>query len=200
MQIMNFEQGTDLWFKSRQGIPSASCFDKIVTTTGSPSKQAKTYMYRLAGETVSGLTEDTYSNAAMQRGIELEKDAREAYEGLKNVVVDQVGFCIAEKPHPLVGCSPDGLIKEHGMIEIKCPLASTHVGYLLDNKLPTKYFQQVQGQLYVTGRDWCDFMSYYPNMKPLIVRVKRDEVFISCLNAELTKFCSNLAKIVEDIK
>lgn len=196
MKIINCEQGSLEWFEARLGIPSSSNFDKIITTAGKPSKQREKYMYRLAGEAVSGVLEESYQNAAMLRGIEMEDEAKQLYTLITGNEVIEVGFCVEEG----YGASPDGLIAEKGCLELKCPLVATHVGYLLANKLPTDYFQQVQGQLLVTGREWADFMSYSPGLKPMIVRVNRDETFINALKIELAVFCEELRVVIGKIK
>lgn len=198
MIALEIEQGTEEWKKARLGIPTASNFDSIVTTKGDPSKQAQKYLYRLAGERVSGVGEETYQNAAMARGIELEAEARAFYELTHEVTVKQVGICYPDEKKRF-SCSPDGLVGEAGLIEIKCPLIATHVGYLLDCTLPMDYWQQVQGQLLVTGREWCDFISYYPGLKPLIVRVERDNAFIFKLLEALNAFCKELDSVVKRI-
>ena len=126
----------------------------------------------------------------------LEAEAREMYEFITGQTVVQVGFCLSNG----CGASPDGLVGDNGILEIKCPLIYTHVSYLLENKVPTDYFQQVQGQLAVTGRQWCDFMSYYPGLKPLIIRATRDEAFISALNRELSAFNDDLQAVINYIK
>lgn len=200
MITVDVEQGTPEWFTARCGIPTASNFDKIVTSTGAPSKQAQKYMYQLAVERLTGKTEETYSNLQMERGKEMESEARALYELFHGVTVQQVGVCYPSGKVYICGASPDGLVGEDGLLEIKCPSATTVVSYLLDGKLPTEYVQQVQGQLFVTGRQWVDFMAYYPGIKPMIVRVHRDENFISCLKNELEKFSLELEKVIERIK
>ena len=192
-------QGTPEWFAARCGIPSASNFDKIVTSAGAPSKQAEKYMYQLAAERVTGRTEESYSNAAMERGKETEAEARALYEMLRDVKVEQVGVCYPDEKK-LCAASPDGLVAKDGLIEIKCPLIYTHVQYLLDGVLPTDYFQQTQGQLYVTGRKWVDFISYYPVIKPFIIRCVRDEKFIKALAVEIEVFNRQLSEITERIR
>ena len=199
MIVENIEQGSEEWFKARAGIPTASNFDKIVTSQGLPSKQALKYMYKLAGERIIGKKEATHQTEAMTRGIEMEEEARNFYELVTGNKVEQVGFCYPDEDKKF-GCSPDGLVGKNGLIEIKCPLLHTMVEYLLENKLPTTYIQQVQGQLLVTGRKWCDFVAYYPDMKPLIIRVNRDEVFISKLQKELKVFNSKLEMVVANLK
>lgn len=199
MRIYDCVQGSEEWYKIKCGVPSASNFDKIITSSGDPSKQAQKYLYRLAGEFVTGVSEETFQNANMLRGNELESEARNYYEMINDTEVKQVGF-IFNNPDIEYGCSPDGLVGDDGMIQIKCPLAATHVGYLLDNKLPLDYFVQTQSELFVTGREWNDFMSYCPRMKPLIVRVKPDKEFHRKLKVELELFCSSLKEIVNKIK
>lgn len=196
MKIVDVVQGSPEWFAVRLGIPTASNFSNIITTKGEPSKQAQKYMYRLAGESVSGQMEETYQNAAMTRGIEMEAEARALYEVVKGVSVQQVGFCLGNS----YGASPDGLIGDDGCLEIKCPTIAVHVEYLLSGKLPTTYFQQVHGEMFVAERKWCDFVSYYPGLKPLIIRVERDENFISKLESELKSFCSELETTINTIK
>lgn len=134
----------------------------------------------------------------MQRGKEMESEARSLYELITSVSVQQVGFCLNETPS--CGASPDGLIEEEGSLEIKCPTIAVHVGYLLENILPVDYFQQTQGQLLVTGRRWVDFLSYYPGLKPFLIRVERNEKFIEALKAELIKFCAELEEISYKIR
>ena len=192
-------QGTPEWFAARCGIPSASNFDKIVTSAGAPSKQAEKYMYQLAAERVTGRTEESYNNAAMERGKEMETEARSLYELIKDAKVEQVGVCYPNEKK-LIACSPDGLVGTDGLIEIKCPMAYASVEYILNGKLPTDYVQQVQGQMLVTGRKWVDFVSYYPGLKPMVVRVDRDERFLLALDGTLKEFCVGLEQIVERIK
>jgi putative phage-type endonuclease len=196
MKIFECEQNSPEWYAARCGIPTASSFDKIITTKGEPSKQKQKYLYQLAGERITRSPEESYQNAAMQRGKELENEARLLYGIISGVEALPVGFCLAEG----YGASPDGLVAGTGLLELKCPLLATHVGYLLDNALPTDYFQQVQGQLLVTGRVWCDFMSYYPGIKPLLIRVQRDEKFIRALKIELEVFVSELETLTERLK
>ncbi len=196
MKIYDFEQRSPEWFKARCGIPTASNFHKIITATGKPSSQAKKYLYKVAGEAVTGSPEDTYQSAAMLRGCEMESEAKSFYEVVKGIEIEEVGFCTDKG----AGCSPDGLIGKDGMIEVKCPIIATQVGYLVCWVLPADYVQQVQGQLLVTGRKWCEFVSYYPGLKPLIIRVERDEKFIAALKSELEKFCAELKEIIIKIK
>ena len=127
----------------------------------------------------------------------MEKFARSWYEEQNNLWVNEVGLCVCDNKN--YGASPDGLINEDGGLEIKCPSLAVHVGYLLEAKIPTEYFQQVQGNLLVTSRKWWDFLSYYPGIKPCVVRAYPDDKFLSALKTELDKFCAELDEIVEKI-
>jgi len=179
MRIIECEQGSPEWLQARLGIPSASSYAKLVTTTGKASAQATAYINQLVAERITG--EPTFFQVTdpMQRGMDLEPQARTAYEMETGNLVSQVGFLMHDTLQ--AGASPDGMVGENGGLEIKCPSAHTHVEYLRDGDLPIKYFQQVQGCLWISGRDWWDFMSYHPKMEPLIVRVFRDEEFIKAL-------------------
>jgi putative phage-type endonuclease len=199
MIIVDVLQGSPEWLVARLGIPTASGFDRIITTRGEPSKQAQKYMYQLAAERITGVKEESYQNGAMQRGTEMEAEARAMYELISGNEVKIVGVCYLNEKK-LYGCSPDGLIGEDGVIEIKCPTSAVHVAYLLDGGLPTEYFQQVQGQLFVTGREYVDFFSFYPGIKPLLIRIERDEKFIKSLETELKEFCKKLDEITKKIK
>ena len=198
MKIIECVQKTPEWYSARCGMPTASSFDKIITSEGKQSKQRTKYIYQVAGESITGVPEETYQSGAMLRGVEMEAEARAYYSLVNDTDIQQVGFCISEDIQ--CGASPDGLIGERGLIEIKCPNLATHVGYLLEGKLPTDYFQQVHGELFVTDRDWCDFVSYYPGIRPFILRVKRDDVFIEQLSKELKLFCQELNLVIGKIK
>ena len=194
MRIIDCEQGTDEWLAARLGIPSASMYGKIITTQGKWSTQADSYINQLVAEVLTGERTPVYQNEYMTRGTELEPEARRMYEFISDNKVDEVGFCMHDTLE--AGASPDGLIggDDGGGLEIKCPAASTHVEYLRGDTLPSKYKQQVMGCLWITGREWWDFMSYYPNMKPLIVRVERDEEYI----AELEKCVTKTVKLIKE--
>ena len=197
MKILQCDQRSEEWLVARCGIPTASSFDRLITTKGAQSTQRTKYMYQLAGERVAGSAEESFQSAAMLRGIETELEARKFYEFTTGETVQEIGFCLSDCGR--WGCSPDGLVGEDGLIEIKCPIISTHVGYLLENTLPMDYFQQTQGQLLVTGRKWCDFVSYYAGLKPLLIRVERNEQFIKLLENELIGFCRELENVITRI-
>jgi len=198
MRIIDCEQGTKEWLMARLGIPTASGFDKIVTLKAEKSKQRDKYLYKLVGEKIINTPSESYTNDIMQRGKDLESEARLAYEFITGNEVKQVGFCISDDGK--YGCSPDGLIGDDGLLEIKCPSLAVHVEYLLKNTLPSDYFQQVQGQLLVTGRKWVDFMSYYPGIRPLITRVYPDKAFLSLFARELGLLCDELERVYKILK
>ena len=195
MIILDVEQGSDEWFEARVGIPSASAFDKLITSKGALSTSRQKLLYKLAGERVLGEKEDGYTNGAMQRGIELEPEARALFELITGLEVKEVGLCYYDERKDR-SCSPDGIIPishENGQgLEIKCPELQTHVEYLLGKKLPTKYLQQVQGSLYITGLERWHFFSYHPGMKPFHIVVERDEIWIAKLSKALDDFVDEL--------
>jgi len=196
MRLIECEQGSEEWLKARLGVPSASNFSKLITMKGTLSTQAKAYVDALVAEAITG--ESTYVKVtdAMQRGTELEPYARERYFYETGNSVEEVGFCLHDDYQ--AGASPDGLIGEDGGLEIKCPLGGTMVSYLRVGRLPSKYWQQVQGCLHITGRKWWDFMAYHPDMKPLIVRVERDEAFIAALDALLIDVVKEIESLVKE--
>lgn len=197
MKILDVPQGSLEWHQARLGRPTASNFDNLVTSIGAQSKQRQKYMYKLAGERVSGVVEESYQNANMLRGTATEEEARKFYEFTTGEVVTKVGFCLSDCGR--YGASPDALVGEEGLLEIKCPTLAVHVEYLLEGKLPTAYIQQTQGQLFVTGRKWSDFLSYYAGLKPLLIRVTPDVAFHQALASELNGFCGELKQIIERI-
>jgi len=195
MRLIDCEQGSDEWIAARLGVPSASMFGKIITTQGKWSTQADAYINQLVAEKLTGEQTYVYQNEHMARGTELEPEARAMYEFIKEVEVNEVGFCLHDTLD--AGCSPDGLIAEDGGLEIKCPAPATHVEYLKAGVLPSKYKQQVMGCLWITGREWWDFVSYHPTMKTLIVRVERDEEYITALENCMTQAVHLIAQNVQ---
>jgi len=190
MQVLNLEQGTIEWFDARKGIPTASCFSKIVTSAKcEKSKTSKTYMYELIAEKL-GASNESFSNNWTDRGNELEDMARSTFAFITDTEIVEVGMIKTDCGK--IGCSPDGLIGEDGGIEIKCPKASTHIKYLLDGILPLEYKMQVMGSLMVSERKYWYFMSYHPELKPFILKVERDEEFISKMRAHINSFNDEL--------
>ena len=189
-------QRSEEWFQARLGHVTGTGFKEVLNKkTG-----RKTYMLKLLGERMTGIPAYSYHNKFMEDGIETEPLARESYEIFTNTEVVQVGFV---KSAEWVGCSPDGLIDDDGMLETKCPIPSTHCRYILDNRFPSVYRSQVQGNLWVTGRKWCDFISYVPEMQNQQlwrIRVKRDEAYIDEIAAETKFFLKELAALEQRIR
>lgn len=201
MIIIDCEQGSEEWRKVKLGIPSASNFSKIIAKKGAEWVQSKSrtlYMRKLAAERITGVSEEGYTNAAIEAGNDTEAEARAYYALIRGISVQQVGFCFEDGKK--YGCSPDGLVGEVGGLEIKCGIGSTQITRLIEGVLPSEYFHQVQGSLLVTGRKWWDFIAYHPKIKPIVIRVERDEVFIDALRFELKLFCAELDKLTERIK
>lgn len=191
MIILNDEQGSQEWLLSRLGKVSASSVSKLIGAQGKPSTQAQGYINQLIAETITGELPEQYTNSAMERGNELEPDARRLYEFLTDLEVVEVGFCLHDTI--AAGFSPDGLVGDNGGLEIKCPQPHTHVEYLRAGKLPSKYKPQVMMALWISDRKWWDFMSYHPKMSPLIVRVERDQDYID----KLAKAVNEAAKVID---
>jgi len=202
MIISEHAQLTPEWFSERVGVPSASNFAKVFTTTGKPSATATAYSNELVAEHALGEKEQIKQTEWMEIGIEREAEARNAYEFVNEVSTTEVGFAFKDS-NKLVGASFDGLVEGGGLIEIKSPKASTHIGYLLGGKLPTAYFQQCHGQLWVAGgeKDWCDFVSYYPGLPLFQVRVEYDPEIMSMIDKHMDKFIDDMldkrAKLAE---
>lgn len=198
MRMIKHEQGTQEWLRSRLGCPSGSGFDKIISASGKPSTQSEGYINQLIAELLTGETTEIKVTEWMQRGTELEPIAREFYELASGNNVDEVGFC----KHDTLECgvSPDGLIGDDGGLEIKCPAPATHIAYLRGGVLPTKYKQQVMGCMWVTGRQWWDFVSYHESMPALIVRVSRDDDYITLLADEVAKAVDTIQSEVNRLR
>lgn len=189
MIIFNCEQGSDEWFEARRGIPSASNFSKIITPKGKDSGSSSEYMRTLVNEYYAGKNKGIKTQA-MDRGNALEPAARKLYEAITGTEARQVGL-IYKDVRKLISASPDGLFEEGGL-EIKCPNDEIHEKYLKNETIPIKYIPQVQGGMYVTGFDWWDFMSFHPGYEPLIVRIFRDEKYITALAGKLERFISKM--------
>ena len=185
-------QRSEEWFKARLGKVTASAVaDVLAKTKTGVSASRGNYLIKLAIQRVTGQIEESYTNDSMQWGIDNEDQARVAYEIASSKFVDQVGFV----DHEIIdwfGCSPDGLVDDDGLVEIKCPNSATHWEYFKTKEVPKKYFIQMQAQMSCTGRKWCDFVSFDPRMPErsqlLIIRVPRDNTFIDLMEAEVMEF------------
>jgi putative phage-type endonuclease len=186
------EQGTSEWHQLRLGKVTASrVADIMAKTKTGPSASRNNYLIELALQRVTGTVEQGYTNDAMAWGTATEPQARVAYEVKTGNFVDQIAFV----EHDIIewfGCSPDGLINNDGLIEIKCPNSATHWATIKDNKPPNKYVIQMQTQMACTNRKWCDFVSFDPRMPErsqlFICRVERDQAMIDEIETEVMQF------------
>jgi putative phage-type endonuclease len=194
------KQGTQEWKMLRLGKVTASrVADVIAKTKSGYGASRENYMAQLICERLAETVAESYTNAAMLHGTETEPLARAAYESYADVLVDEVAFV----PHPIIemaGASPDGLVGEYGLLEIKCPNTATHIDTLLNNQVPTKYFTQMQWQMACTRRAWCDFVSFDPRLpnglQLFVKRVEYDTEYAEMLASEVFDFLQELdAKI-----
>lgn len=192
MRILNVEQGSPEWMDARLGIPTASAYDKIITPKTLKPAKGDTYRNQLLAEWLLGYAIDWGTSSAWtERGRDLESEARAFYELTRDVEVTPVGFVARDDGQ--TGGSPDGLIGEDGGLEIKCPAIHTHVGYMLKpSLLSDEYRCQVQGYLYLTGRNWWDLMSYCPGLPEVMIRVERDAPFMDAFEPALAAFLADL--------
>lgn len=197
--IKELTQGTPEWLEARKGKVTASCFDNVLAKGkgNAPSKTRQTYMYQLAAERITGLIQDSFTNSYMEWGTENEPVARNYYELVEGVTTEQVGLILYNDD---VGASPDSLVGNDGLLEIKCPKSSTQIERILSGVFPADHTAQVQGQLWISEREWCDFVSFDPRInsdkKYFKVRVNRDEEYIKTLAHEVSKFVEELKELV----
>jgi hypothetical protein len=154
-------------------------------------------LYRVAMERITGKTTEGYSNSAMLRGIQLEPMARQVYEIEKMTLVDECGFIEVDE---WMGCSPDGLVGDDGMIQIKCPAFNTHIGYIVSEEVPKDYYIQMQAEMWMAGRKWNDFVSFHPDLPTLILRVTPDEAIIQKIIEEIKLAKIAVIKIIRKIE
>lgn len=198
-------QGTPEWLAARAGKFTGSRFaDLMAVTRSGPSTSRANLITTLALERLTGEPEQTYQNDAMRRGSELEPLARGAYEAHTGELVACVAF-VLHPVHAFCGVSPDGLLGDDGLLEIKCPASQAkHLAALRDGSHANEYRWQIQGQLWVTGRQWCDAVSYDPRfpsgLQLAITRVERDEKALKELEAACIKAHAEVDAIVEELR
>ena len=204
------EQRTEEWFQQRLGKVTASRIsDVIAKTKTGVSTSRQNYLIQLVSERLTGKKGDSFVNQAMLDGIERESAARALYMLNRDVSVTEVGFF----DHPIIknsGASPDGAVnaeeegKYAGLIEIKCPIETTHTNTLMSKSVPSKYIPQMQWQLACTGAKWVDFVSYNPNfpeeLQLFVARVDRDDTYIGELEAEVIKFLDEVEQTIIKLK
>ena len=202
--FINVEQGAPEWKAARLGHVTASGMANVMAKGKDKSEAVTRYKYKvqIVAERMTGVVAESYSNAAMEWGVEQEGFAVMAYESMRDVLVDKTGFWL----HPSIkwlGVSPDRLVGDDGLIEVKCPNTTTHLGYLFDNRVPPDYYKQIQCQLWVTGRSWCDFVSFDPRLprrnQLLVVRTERDEKLIGEMQVEVEKFLGEVESLINKL-
>jgi putative phage-type endonuclease len=198
------EQRTTEWFQARLGkVTSSRVADVIAKTKTGYSASRENYMAQLVVERMTNKISESYTNAAMEWGVANEKFARAAYELKMDIMVDETGL-VDHPTIPMAGASPDGLVGEDGLVEIKCPNTATHIETLLSGEPDAKYVKQMQWQMSCTGRAWCDFVSFDPrmpeNLRLFVKRVQRDDSLIAELEEEVRKFLAELEGKVLKLK
>ena len=196
VDIYTYPQLSDAWFKIKLGVISASHFSDVLAKGSGKTRQK--YMSRLCGEILTGIHRETHCNADMRRGVEQEPMARKEYEFLTGNSVNQIGFAINGD----IGCSPDGLIGNYGLLEIKSVIPSVQVETLLRNNMPPAHKAQVQGAMLVMECGWCDFASYSPDMRKylFIKRIYRDGPYVIKLQEAINLFHKELMEMVAAVK
>lgn len=188
----NIEQRTEEWFAARLGKVTASKVSDVMAKTKTGySATRESYMTQLVCERLSGQKAESFTNAAIQHGIDTEPLARSAYEAFADVMVEEVGFV----QHPrieMAGASPDGYVGLFGCIEIKAPQTSTHIETLLTEVIPARYYAQMQFQMACAQRQWCDYVSFDPRIRQdlqlFVKRVEFDAAYVATLEEEVIKF------------
>ena len=201
--LITAEQRSPEWFEARLGRPTASRLgDVLAKTRTGVSASRKNYRAELAVQRLTGDIPEHYSNSTMQWGVDYEPVARLQYEL-------ETGYSVVDTSlwlHDTIeaGASPDGLVGDDGCLEIKCPNTATHLETLRTGKLPRQYQAQVQGQMWISGRQWCDFVSFDPrlpsNAQLFITRVDRDDLYIENLEQEIVEFLKEVDQEVEFVK
>ena len=198
LQVIECQQGTHEWFAARAGVVTASEFATVLAKgRGGDSVTRRKYMLTLAGEIITGQVADKWEgNRHTERGKLIEGEARDAYALIADVEPVQVGFLRRGR----AGASPDSLVGEHGLLEIKTKLPHLQLELLESGEVPSEHMAQIQGQLWVTGRAWCDFVSYWPGLPIFIKRVSRDVDYIARLSVAVSEFVSDVDRIVAKYK
>ena len=196
MIIHNVAQGTPEWHAVRAGKVTASEFDSVLAQgRNGVSKTRQTYLYKLAGEIITGQVVETYSNATMERGKVMEDEARAWYE-IMHAPVQQVGFIEEGR----TGYSPDGLVGDKGALEIKTKFPHLLIPVLLSRDFPAEHKAQCQGGLMVSGREWIDLVCYWPGMPVAVHRAYRDEIYIAELRKAVSVFIEELDELTSKLR
>lgn len=198
MQILNCEQNSEEWLMARCGIPTASEFATVMAKGrgGGDSKTRQTYLYKLAGEVITGRPMETFSNVHMERGHAMEAEARDLYAFMTDAPLERVGFIRNGRK----GASPDSLSGSSGMVEIKTKLPHLMIETILRGEFPPEHKAQCQGQLWVAEREWVDIAVYWPGMPLFVQRAHRDEAYIRDLASAVDQFNAELDMIVDRVR
>lgn len=202
MRLHDVEQGSEAWHRARAGIPTASEFATVLATKGKgkdgESVTRRRYLYKLAGERLTGDPAENYTNQFMDRGHAMESQAREDYAFIHDVEPQLIGFVTTDDGS--AGCSPDSFIGESGMLEIKT--ASPHIllDHMLRGEFPAEHKAQCQGGLWVCEREWIDLCIYWPKMRPFVKRAYRDEAYIADLAKAVAAFNDEVAAVIESYR
>ena len=197
-RIIDCIQGSDEWLAQRCGVITASNFSKVFTGAGKASTQADALINTLVAERITGKPTETFKSDAMQRGNDLEPEARDMFELETGLSAELVGLIKMDDYE--IGCSPDALIGDDSGLEIKCPSASTMIAYKRSGKLPSAYVQQVHGCMLVTGRSNWWFYAYHPEMKPFILNVKLDDKLLAAAEELLKETAIKINELTETLK
>lgn len=197
LDILDCDQNTAEWMRARMGIPTASMFATVMSKgRGGPSKTRQTYLHKLAGEVLTGAPMDSFSNAHMERGHEMEQEACDAYAFLTDSAPETVGFIRNGR----AGASPDRLVGDSGLLEIKTKLPHLMIEVIMRDDMPPEHRAQCQGQLWIAEREWIDLVCYWPGMPMFIHRAQRDEPYIAQLSEAVDAFNDELDQIVAKVK
>jgi putative phage-type endonuclease len=199
--LPDIQQGSDAWFDQRRGMITASAVGKLLTPTlkVADNDTARGLTTTLVAERISGFTEDTPMTSDMYRGVDSEPFARDYYSGHYGEATE-VGFMVREGDGWQLGYSPDGLVGDDGLIEIKAPRAKTHLNTILADRVPGHYMAQCQAGLLVSGRDWLDFVSFCGGLPLWVKRVEPDPAWFAAIEAACVAFEANAAQIVADYR
>lgn len=203
-EVFTCEQNSDEWYRLRAGIPTSSEFATVMAEgkgkdgkkTGRESATRMTYMRKLCGEIITGEPMENYSNWHMERGREMEPEARAMYAFTTDAEPELVGFIRNGNK----GASPDALLGGDGLLEIKTKLPHLLIDCILKGAFPPEHMAQCQGQLWVAEREWLDLVCYWPRMPLFVKRLYRDEKYIEGLSAAVDQFCTELLDMVARVK
>ena len=198
LEILDCEQRSPQWFEARRGLVTASEFATVLAKgrNGAESKTRRTYLLKLAGEIITGQPMESYTNAHMERGQEMEVEARNMYAWNCDAEPQLVGFI----RNGSVGASPDALLGENGLLELKTKLPHLLIDLILKDDFPPEHRAQCQGQLWVAEREWIDLACYWPSLPLFVKRAQRDDDYIKMLAAEVDRFSAELAEMVEKVQ